>query len=146
MDKPSSQQKLPAGKYSRHGTPDPWARALIYWGGPHSTVIDHLVPRPNHEERRFNPPAHRRCRPTEPHATGQVIPHRWATPAPHTVESHALDLAKHYLSTGPIHSLRDPLDPAIPKVAAGCYTILDGTGRFMYAGMAGRGPMARQLR
>jgi hypothetical protein len=44
--------------------------------------------------------------------------------------------AREQLSHGPVRSFGEPLDPAIP--AAGCYTIWDKAGRFIYAGMAGR--------
>lgn len=40
---------------------------------------------------------------------------------------------------GPRHAFRDQLDPAMPRVAAGCYTVWDDNGRFVYAGMGGRG-------
>ena len=43
------------------------------------------------------------------------------------------------LQRGELHAFRDPLDPLLPRVVAGCYTIWDDTGRFLYAGMAGRG-------
>ena len=42
------------------------------------------------------------------------------------------------LAHGPLHRFADALDPSIPLVAAGCYTIWDGDGRYLYAGMAGR--------
>ena len=61
------------------------------------------------------------------------------------MEADTLDLAKRQLSSGPPHSFRDPIDPAIPRVAAGCYTIWDDTGRFIYAGMAGRGLTAEAI-
>jgi hypothetical protein len=42
------------------------------------------------------------------------------------------------LSKGITRGFGLPLDPNIPRVAAGCYTIWDESGRFIYAGMAGR--------
>lgn len=45
---------------------------------------------------------------------------------------------RQHLAQGPLRSFRDHLDPAIPRVAAGCYTIWDEAGHFIYAGMAGR--------
>lgn len=48
------------------------------------------------------------------------------------------ELAKEHLSKGSLHAFRDQLDPALPRVAAGCYTVWDDAGRFVYAGMAGR--------
>jgi hypothetical protein len=38
------------------------------------------------------------------------------------------------------------LDPALPRVAAGCYTIWDDGGQFIYAGMAGRALTAEKIR
>jgi hypothetical protein len=57
----------------------------------------------------------------------------------------AFELARRQLSTGPLHAFRDGLDPAIPQVAAGCYTVWDDTGRFVYAGMGGRGLTAQDI-
>ena len=42
------------------------------------------------------------------------------------------------LAHGPLHRFADPLDPSIPLVVAGCYTIWDRDRRYLYAGMAGR--------
>jgi hypothetical protein len=39
------------------------------------------------------------------------------------------------LARGPLHRFADPLDPSIPLLAAGCYTVWDGDGRYLYAGM-----------
>jgi hypothetical protein len=47
------------------------------------------------------------------------------------------DAASERLGQGPARSFAESLDPAIPRVAAGCYTIWDQSGRFIYAGMAG---------
>ncbi len=49
------------------------------------------------------------------------------------------------LESGPLHSFDDPLDPDVPVVAAGCYTIWDQAGTFVYAGMAGRGLSAEKI-
>lgn len=53
---------------------------------------------------------------------------------------------RQHLAAGPLRSFRDRLDPAIPRVAAGCYTIWDEAGRFIYAGMAGRGLTSAQIK
>ena len=50
------------------------------------------------------------------------------------------------LGDGPARSFREPLDPALPRVAAGCYTIWDDGGQFIYAGMAGRTLTAEKIR
>jgi hypothetical protein len=42
------------------------------------------------------------------------------------------------LAHGPLLRFADPIDPSIPLIAAGCYTIWDHEGRYLYAGMAGR--------
>ena len=42
------------------------------------------------------------------------------------------------LARGPLRRFADPLDPSIAVVAAGCYTIWDGDGRYLYAGSGGR--------
>jgi len=44
----------------------------------------------------------------------------------------------HRLQTGPTHRFSDWPNLTVPKVAAGVYTIWDGS-RFIYVGMAGRG-------
>jgi hypothetical protein len=49
-----------------------------------------------------------------------------------------LEFAMRLLSSGPLFSFVMPLDPGLPRVAAGCYAIWDRGGRFVYAGMAGR--------
>ena len=54
--------------------------------------------------------------------------------------------ARERLGHGPSRSFRDRVDPAIPLVAAGCYTIWDESGRFIYAGMAGRSLAAERIR
>ena len=51
-------------------------------------------------------------------------------------ESMTVELRE--LAGGRLHPFGEPLDPAIPLVAAGCYTIWDDDARFVYAGMAGR--------
>jgi hypothetical protein len=56
------------------------------------------------------------------------------------------DIARKRLNEGPARSFADPLDPALPRVAAGCYTIWDDTGRYVYAGMAGRTLTAERIR
>jgi hypothetical protein len=37
-----------------------------------------------------------------------------------------------------VWSFSEAIDPALPRVAAGCYTIWDNEERHIYAGMAGR--------
>jgi hypothetical protein len=49
-----------------------------------------------------------------------------------------LSEASDQLAHGELHTFAAPLDPALPLVAAGCYTIWDEGGRLIYAGMAGR--------
>jgi hypothetical protein len=48
-----------------------------------------------------------------------------------------LEMARRALTVGPEHLFRERLDSSLPRVAAGCYTIWDEHGRFVYAGMAG---------
>jgi hypothetical protein len=62
-----------------------------------------------------------------------------------TVNAETQAAALEVLENGPIHRLSDPIDPSIPRVAAGCYTIWDSDGRFVYAGMAGRGKTASAI-
>jgi hypothetical protein len=42
----------------------------------------------------------------------------------------------------PVRPFGAPLDPAILRVAAGCYTIWEAGDQYLYAGMAGRGMTA----
>jgi hypothetical protein len=51
-----------------------------------------------------------------------------------------------YSRRGSLHSFREPLDPELPHVAAGCYTVWDDDGRYLYAGMAGRSLTAERIR
>jgi hypothetical protein len=53
--------------------------------------------------------------------------------------------AQGVLADGPLHRFADPLDPELPRVAAGCYTVWDESGRFVYAGMAGRSLTADRI-
>jgi hypothetical protein len=50
----------------------------------------------------------------------------------------SLDEGRYVLAAGPLLRFREPLDPSIPRISAGCYTIWDSDGRYLYAGMAGR--------
>ena len=54
------------------------------------------------------------------------------------MDDETLSLYRRKLETGQLRAFRDPLDPAVPRVAAGCYTIWDSERRLTYAGMAGR--------
>jgi len=56
-----------------------------------------------------------------------------------------LEVARESLGRGPVHRFADPLDPSIPRVAAGCYTIWDADQMFLYAGMAGRSMTALSI-
>ena len=53
--------------------------------------------------------------------------------------------ARIQLTHGRARSFKEPLDPSLPRVAAGCYTIWDDEGRFLYAGMAGRSLSAERI-
>ena len=57
---------------------------------------------------------------------------------PYEVDDDKLATAFRQLQVGARVSFADPLDSRIPRVSAGCYTIWDPEGRFIYAGMAGR--------
>lgn len=46
---------------------------------------------------------------------------------------------------GRAFSFSEPLDRAIPRIAAGCYTIWHTDGSLVYAGMAGRGLTAEAI-
>jgi hypothetical protein len=48
------------------------------------------------------------------------------------------EMALGRLSTGRVRGFHEPIDPDIPRVVAGCYTIWNEKGEFVYAGMAGR--------
>ncbi len=50
----------------------------------------------------------------------------------------------HMETNEPI-SFGEPLDPNLPQVGAGCYTIWDRAGTYIYAGMAGRGLTAEEI-
>jgi hypothetical protein len=56
------------------------------------------------------------------------------------------EVARRKLGEGLVRSFADPLDPGLPRVAAGCYTIWDDAGRYVYAGMAGRTLTAERIR
>jgi hypothetical protein len=62
------------------------------------------------------------------------------------MEQDQLLVAVEHLAKGPRHPFSDPLDPALPRVAAGCYTIWERDGGYIYAGMAGRGLTADAIR
>jgi hypothetical protein len=59
--------------------------------------------------------------------------------------TEAFELARQQLSMGPLHAFRDQPDPAIPQVAAGCYTVWDDTGRSSMQGWGGRGLTAQDI-
>lgn len=60
-------------------------------------------------------------------------------------DDERLATAKNHLTHGPLHPFREVLDPDLPNVAAGCYTVWHDDGRFVYAGMAGRGLSAEGI-
>jgi hypothetical protein len=61
------------------------------------------------------------------------------------VDDETLARARSVLADGPLHRFADALDPELPRVAAGCYTVWDESGRFVYAGMAGRSLTADRI-
>jgi hypothetical protein len=61
------------------------------------------------------------------------------------MDEDRLAAACDHLAHGPFHRFADPLDPGLPRVAAGCYTVWDDDGRFVYAGMAGRALTADRI-
>jgi hypothetical protein len=72
-------------------------------------------------------------------------PHKPQMTAIRPLFAHELHDERARLSQGPVHRFGELLDPDIPRVAAGCYTIWDESGKFIYAGMAGRTLTAERI-
>jgi hypothetical protein len=54
------------------------------------------------------------------------------------VDMRSVANGRDQLENGSLHRFAEALDPSLPRVAAGCYTIWDSDGAYLYAGMAGR--------